>query len=90
MPKIPTLVHSALIAQPVEAEVYKVLMSLGPDKAPGPDGFNAKIVQQNWAAFKGPIMAKVKEFFQKGQMKSYISISNLVLIPKGESAARVT
>lgn len=89
LPKIPAFVHPSLTAHPLESEVYKVLMSLGPDKAPGPDGFNAKVVQLNWAAFKKPIMAEVDEFFSTGHMKSYISRSNLVLIPKNESAARV-
>lgn len=89
LPKIPDLVHPSLTAHPTEAEVFRVLMSLGPDKAPGPDGFNAKVVQLNWAAFKKPIMAEVDEFFITGRMKSYIARSNLVLIPKHESAARV-
>lgn len=37
LPKIPNLVHESLCDMPGEAEVMRALVSLGPDKAPGPD-----------------------------------------------------
>lgn len=47
LPKIPELVHDNLCTIPAEAEVTRALASLGPDKAPGPDGVNARLFQQH-------------------------------------------
>lgn len=65
-------------------------MMLGPFKSPGPDGFSAKVMQDNWSYF-GPVITKeVGEFFATGHMKPNIARSNLVLIPKIQEPAKVT
>lgn len=65
-------------------------MSLGPNKAVGPDGFNAGVIQANWAHFGPSISNEVRNFFDTGLMSPSISRSNLVLIPKKEEAVQVT
>lgn len=86
---IPLEAHDALSATPTELEVHKALMSLGPDKSAGPDGINAGLVQQQWVCFKPAVMAQITEFFHTGRMKSKVSRSNLILIPKVDEPTRV-
>jgi hypothetical protein len=39
---IPSSAHALLEAVPITHETFKALMTLGPDKAVGPDGFSAR------------------------------------------------
>lgn len=90
MPKIPQEAAELLDLCPIEEEIRRVVNSLGPTKAPGPDGITAALVQQNWDYF-GPIVIKeVTSFFQTGMMKEGIAHSNLVLIPKTTAPTKVT
>lgn len=45
LPKVPQYLGPALTSQPIDDEIYQTLMTLGPDKAPGPDGINAHAIQ---------------------------------------------
>ena len=90
LPQIPAFAHESLSAQPSEAEVMRSLASLGPDKAPGPDGINARLLQQQWEVFRPAIMGQVNNFFQNDLLPSSIARSNLVLVPKCENPAKVT
>lgn len=86
---IPQVAHFHLEALPTEGEVIKALNTIGPDKAVGPDGFTAAILQEHWEVFREPILGQVSAFFQTATMPSDVSRSNLVLIPKSEQAAKV-
>lgn len=88
LPKIPNLVHNSLTAAPTEAEVVKALLSLGPDKAPGPDGVNARLIQQHWEIFGAAVMGQVNNFFLNNQLPSTIARSNLILVPKLKTQVR--
>lgn len=57
-----------------------VVQALGPNKSPGPDGFNAIIIQERWEVFGLAMINKVREFFNTGIMKSQVARLNLVLI----------
>lgn len=90
LPKIPDIFFNSLEALPTNLEIERALFSLGPLKAAGPDGFNAKIIQDNWSVFGPAILNEVSEFFATGRMKPGRSRSNLVLVPKSENANTVT
>lgn len=45
LPKIPLEAHKYLTQVPTDQEILNFLMELGPNKSPGPDGFNAKTIQ---------------------------------------------
>lgn len=64
-------------------------MTIEPLKAPGPDGFNAKTIQDNWEEFGPSVTKSVLAFFSTREMPSRIARSNLVLIPKTEEATMV-
>lgn len=58
MPKISDQMRSALEEIPSTLEITTALNAIGPYKAAGPDGFDAKTVQDNWCDF-GPAVTKV-------------------------------
>lgn len=64
LPKISEVAQGYLIADPSDEEIYKSLMSLGANKSSGPDGFNAKTIQENWVSFRLAILTEMKGFFQ--------------------------
>lgn len=88
--RIPTSAISDLEKLPTEQEIFWALNALGPMKAPGPDGVNAALVQQQWKAFGPTVVNEVMLFFQTGQMKPNIAHSNLVLIPKIDMPTKVS
>lgn len=90
LPKIPDFMHESLQAAPTDLEIKAAAMALGPYKAPGPEGFSAKVVQDNWASFGLVIIKEVGDFFRTGQMKQGVARSNVVLIPKKEEPSRLT
>lgn len=89
-PKVPLWAHSHLEAIPTLLEIQKALFSLGPDKAAGPDGINARLLQEKWALFGPTVIQEVSAFFQTGHLPSVIARSNLILIPKKEEPKLVS
>lgn len=59
--------------------------SIGPIKAPGPDGFPARFFQRNWEVLKEDITAAVLEFFSTGYMPPGVNDTAIALIPKVSS-----
>lgn len=90
LPKIPPIFLTSIEALPSNLEIQQALFSLGPHKSAGPDGFNAKVIQENWESFGPSICHEVSEFFRSGHMKQSISRSNLILVPKTENSTKVT
>jgi len=54
------------------------------------NGFNGKLLPDRWKDFGPAIRAEVTAFFQRGSMSSLVARSNLILIPKTESASQVS
>ena len=76
LPKIPFLVTETLDSIPSDLEIQRAMFDLGPNKAPGPDGFNAKLFQENWELFGPMIISEVRSFFSTGIMKKGIAKSD--------------
>lgn len=89
-PKISSWAYSRLESVPSSAEIQKALFSLGPDKAAGPDGINARLLQDKWAQFGPAVISEVTAFFQTGLLSSFMGRSNLILVPKKEEPKLVT
>ncbi|XP_078174439.1 uncharacterized protein LOC144568085 [Carex rostrata] len=89
LPQIPDYTHHHLCAIPTEQEIRAALNLLGPHKAPGPNGFNAKIFQDYWDCFGVLVTREVQKFFEIGVMPREVARSNLVLVPKSEEAITV-
>lgn len=63
-------------------EVEEALFQMGPNKAPGVDGFTAGFFQKHWPLLKDKIVAAVLTFLEGGDMPEVINQTILVLIPK--------
>lgn len=65
-----------------EDKIRNSLFSIGPSRAPGPDGFTAKFYQEYWE-FVGPsIITVVQNLFDTGILPDGFNHTNLFLIPK--------
>jgi hypothetical protein len=62
-PVILELDNNLLCAIPTEVEIYESLISLGKEKAPGPDGFTAQFYVKYWDCIKSTILLAIGNFF---------------------------
>lgn len=65
-------------------EVSIALHSIGPLKAPGPDGLHALFFQHFWPQVKDTIFNLVKDFFENGSLQA-INHTLITSIPKVET-----
>lgn len=90
LPRLPADQAAMLDAIPTAQEIALSLFSLGPDRAPGPDGINARFMQKFWSEFRPVVEHEVRQFFLTATMPSHISKSNMVLIPKIANPTKVS
>ncbi|XP_010462981.1 PREDICTED: uncharacterized protein LOC104743622 [Camelina sativa] len=74
--------NEGLMAEVSDAEIKTALFSIGPTRAPGPDGFNAAFYQHFWTIVGPAIATEVRHFFKTGIMQNEWNHTNLCLIPK--------
>ena len=83
---IPTRVTDQMnheLIKPFEAEeVHKALFMMGPNKAPGPDGFTAGFFQHHWRLLGPSITKGVLDFLNGGELPAEVNATTIVLIPK--------
>ena len=65
-----------------EVEVETALKSMGPLKAPGPDGFNPLFFQAQWKQVSGNVIDFVRKVFENPCLIREVNQTFLVLIPK--------
>jgi Reverse transcriptase (RNA-dependent DNA polymerase) len=90
---LPKLTHDqylTLQCWPDDQEIMQAVFALGPDKASGPDGLNARFLQTYWEQWQHVVVAEVHRFFHTGVMPAAVARSNMVLIPKVADPKKVT
>jgi hypothetical protein len=78
--------NAFLCSIPGEAEILEALDSLGPTKAPGPDGFKALFFKKYWHLIKKEVLVCVDQFFSNHCLLSEQNKSFIALIPKASGS----
>lgn len=68
------------------SEIEEVIKASNPNKAPGPDGFNAHFFKVFWPIIGNDVCEAVTDFFKLGQMLNRLKAAFIVLVPKSENA----
>lgn len=80
--KVPMEYHAALTSLACAEEIKSAMFSIGGDKAPGPDGYNAVFFQKNWGVVGPDVVLAVQSFFVTGGMPKGWNATVLTLVPK--------
>ncbi|XP_027156871.1 uncharacterized protein LOC113758040 [Coffea eugenioides] len=86
LPKLTQEDNDMLLKSPSVEEVHKVICSLDPQSAAGPDGFGGGFYQSCWECIKDDFMDAVKDFFAGATMPRGFSSTTITLLPKKEGA----
>lgn len=81
---IPYEVHAALAEPPSLEEIKEILFRMGPDKAAGPDGITARLLQRYWHIFQEDVTQAIRETFTTARPPQEWLKSQIILIPKKE------
>ncbi|KAK0571729.1 hypothetical protein LWI29_020657 [Acer saccharum] len=63
-------------------EIHEVCFSLHPNKAPGPNGFNAHFFKKTWDIVGEDVINAIQEFFRSGHLLKELNATILALVPK--------
>jgi len=69
-----------------EEEIFSVIKSCAPDKAPGPDGFTMAFFQHAWEIIKYEIIKALRHYHQHCHMVKSVNATFISLIPKKKGA----
>lgn len=61
-------INKELIREVSDDEIYKAVFSIGPHRAPGPDGFTGIFYHQFWNEIKQEVISEVKRFFNEDSL----------------------
>ncbi|CAA7056111.1 unnamed protein product [Microthlaspi erraticum] len=81
---------NAALTRPIsDTEIKEVVFSIGPDKAPGIDGFTASFYRHFWEEIGSDVCLLVKRFFETCIMEPGINHTHLCLLPKITDADKI-
>lgn len=87
--KIDNSYNSQLEAEFSEEEILNGLPTYDGDKAPGPDSFNLKFLQEYWNVVKQDILDFFNDFHINSSFVKSLNSTFLVLIPKKKNAKQI-
>ena len=70
-----------------EHEIYISLQSIGNDKAPGIDGYNALFFKHTWKIVKKEVVKAVIDFFTKGKLFKPFNCTLVTLLQKVQNSS---
>lgn len=71
-----------LVREVTDEEIQSNMFQINPDKAPGPDGFNARFFQLNWDTVGLDVCNDVRDFFIHQKLVKELNHTFLTLVPK--------
>lgn len=78
-----------LVREVSTKEIKTTIFHINPDKAPGPDSYNAFFYKHNWEIIGQDVIQVVKSFFINGKILKQINHTFLTLIPKSHEASHL-
>ncbi|KAK6164390.1 hypothetical protein DH2020_001254 [Rehmannia glutinosa] len=73
-----------------DEDVERALMGIGPNKAPGVDGFHAIFFQKHWSLLKKDVTSACLDVLNHGRSVKSINETIIVLIPKKKNPKRLS
>lgn len=71
------------LCRPINAEeIRESMFSIGNEKAPGPDGYNACFFKSSWCIVGSDVTTAVMEYFSTSFILPGFNSTSLVLVPK--------
>ncbi|CAA7045232.1 unnamed protein product [Microthlaspi erraticum] len=81
-PRVSNATNLDLTREVSMKEIEDAVFSVGPHRAPEPDGFSGVFYHQFWDEIKAPILQEIQGFFQRGVLDPSHNQTNICLIPK--------
>ena len=85
--RIPIESAQDLIRPVTSEEIKETIFRMKPDKAPGPDGYNAFFFQKMWHIVGEDVVAAVRSFFHSGSLFKELNHTAITLVPKVPNAS---
>ncbi|GJV36669.1 hypothetical protein Tco_1409146 [Tanacetum coccineum] len=70
-------------------EIRSAMLSIGNDKAPGPDGYTSVFFKKAWEAVGSDVYNAGREFFLNGKLLKEVNHTIIALLPKVSTPSRV-
>ncbi|KAK9071869.1 hypothetical protein SSX86_008299 [Deinandra increscens subsp. villosa] len=86
---VPREVADYMVRPVTKEEVKEAIFDIDDDKAPGLDGFSAKIFKASWSIVGDEVCRAIQEFFENGKLLTEINATIISLIPKCHSPSNV-
>ncbi|XP_039031355.1 uncharacterized protein LOC120166027 [Hibiscus syriacus] len=74
--------EAILVKEITRAEIHKVVLSQGNEKAPGPDGFTSSFFKSSWSIVGADVIAAVKFFFHHASIHPAFNSTIISLVSK--------
>jgi len=68
-------------------EIKRALFQMHPDKAAGPDGYNAFFFRRNWNVIGENVCTAIHSFFNSGRLLKEVNHTLVTLVPKDTNAS---
>ncbi|GJY94750.1 sodium/hydrogen exchanger 6 [Tanacetum coccineum] len=83
--------HNAdfMVREVSDSEIKGALFSIGDDKPPGPDGFNAAFFKKSWDIVGDEVTIAIRDFFSNGKLLKELNHTIISLIPKVSTPTKI-
>ncbi|CAN0926384.1 LINE-1 reverse transcriptase homolog [Linum grandiflorum] len=84
-PVVSTVDNELLLAPFTHEEFRAAMFSMGPDKAPGPDGFNSAFYQHFWPLVGKDVVTNCIDWLTRESLPNFFQETSIILLPKGDN-----